>query len=174
MGKRKKIIQNYFEVLYKKEEIDEENIKQYLKVNGLPELKEEQREILNKEITATELRRAVQKQKSNKTPGPDGLPGEVYKSLYEDFEMILLEVYNDILEKAKLPDFWIEAYISLILKEGTNPKQIKNYRPISLLNTDYKIFTTIIAERLKLILNEIIHSDQNGFLPKRQIRNNMC
>uniref|UniRef100_A0A2D4JT22 Reverse transcriptase domain-containing protein n=1 Tax=Micrurus paraensis TaxID=1970185 RepID=A0A2D4JT22_9SAUR len=37
---------------------------------------------------------------------------------------------------------------------------------------DYKIFSTIMAVRLKIVLNEIIHPDQNGFLPARQIRNN--
>lgn len=67
----------------------------------------------------------------------------------------------------------MEANITLIPKEDSDLTLIKNYRPISLLNTDYKIFTSVVAERLKRFLKEFIHVDQNGFLPKRQIRNNM-
>uniref|UniRef100_A0A2D4PW91 Reverse transcriptase domain-containing protein n=1 Tax=Micrurus surinamensis TaxID=129470 RepID=A0A2D4PW91_MICSU len=117
-----------------------------------------------------ELKRVVEKQKNNKTPGPDGLPAELYKCIYECLEPVMLDVYNEVLDFAKLPDSWRD--ISLIPKEDLDNKQIRNYRPISLLNVDYKIYATIMSERLKIILNELIHSDQNGFLPTRQIRNN--
>uniref|UniRef100_A0A2D4I1F2 Reverse transcriptase domain-containing protein n=1 Tax=Micrurus lemniscatus lemniscatus TaxID=129467 RepID=A0A2D4I1F2_MICLE len=50
---------------------------------------------------------------------------------------------------------------------------LKNYRSISLLNSGYKIFASITAEQLKRFLSQFIHSDQNGFLPKRQIKDNM-
>uniref|UniRef100_A0A2D4J0N0 Reverse transcriptase domain-containing protein n=1 Tax=Micrurus lemniscatus lemniscatus TaxID=129467 RepID=A0A2D4J0N0_MICLE len=172
MTEKKKIVQKYFEQLYREDEINPENIEQYLKRKGLPEIREEQKEILNKEITVMELKRAVEKQKNNKTPGPDGLPAELYKCIYECLEPVMLDVYNEVLDFAKLPDSWREANISLIPKEDLDHKQIRNYRPISLLNVDYKIFATIMSERLKIILNELIHSDQNGFLPTRQIRNN--
>uniref|UniRef100_A0A2D4LCT1 Reverse transcriptase domain-containing protein n=1 Tax=Micrurus spixii TaxID=129469 RepID=A0A2D4LCT1_9SAUR len=85
----------------------------------------------------------------------------------------MLEVLNEVLTKNKAPDSWTETYVTLIPKEDTDPQQIKNYRPISLLNADYKIFASIMAEILKRYLNYFIHPDQNGFLPKRQIKNNM-
>lgn len=84
----------------------------------------------------------------------------------------MLELYNEDLAEAKLRRSWSEAYIMLILKEDTDHQQIKNCKLISLLNANYKIFAVIIAERVKKLLNEIIHTDQNGFLPKRQIKNN--
>uniref|UniRef100_A0A2D4KI84 Reverse transcriptase domain-containing protein n=1 Tax=Micrurus paraensis TaxID=1970185 RepID=A0A2D4KI84_9SAUR len=80
---------------------------------------------------------------------------------------------NEVLTKKEIPKTWTEAYITLIPKEGTDQQQIKNFRPISLLNSDYKIFASILAERLKRYLNNFIHPDQNGFLPKRQIRDNI-
>ncbi|KAF7235743.1 LINE-1 retrotransposable element ORF2 protein [Varanus komodoensis] len=58
-------------------------------------------------------------------------------------------------------------------KEDVDVTQIQNYRPISLLNVDDKIFTSILAERLKKLLIDFIHPDQNGFLPKRQMKNNL-
>uniref|UniRef100_A0A8C7E3S4 Reverse transcriptase domain-containing protein n=1 Tax=Naja naja TaxID=35670 RepID=A0A8C7E3S4_NAJNA len=84
----------------------------------------------------------------------------------------MVDIYNEALENAKIPKTWTEACITLIHKEQTDPQKIQNYRPISLLNVDYKIMATIMAERLKRILSRIIHTDQNGFLPHRQIKTN--
>uniref|UniRef100_A0A2D4IC58 Uncharacterized protein n=1 Tax=Micrurus lemniscatus lemniscatus TaxID=129467 RepID=A0A2D4IC58_MICLE len=113
-----------------------------------------------------ELTEAIKRQQ-NKTPGPDGLLAELYKQLQNSLGLVLLEVYNEILLKAKIPQSWMEANVTLIPKEDVDLSQIKNYRPTSLLNVDYKIYTSIIAERLKRFLNECIHPDQNGFLQNR-------
>uniref|UniRef100_A0A2D4NQI0 Reverse transcriptase domain-containing protein n=1 Tax=Micrurus surinamensis TaxID=129470 RepID=A0A2D4NQI0_MICSU len=128
--------------------------------------------MLEERITMMELTEAIKKQKNGKAPGPDGIPAEMYKTLQDSLSNTLLEVVNEVLMEAKIPKSWMEAYITLILKEDTD-LQIKNYRPISLLNSDYKIFASIMAERLKRFLNQFIHIDQNGFLPKRQIKDNM-
>lgn len=64
------------------------------------------------------------------------------------------------------------TYITLILKEGKNPAVPMSYRPISLLNTDIKIYAKIFAERLKLVLPSRIHIDQVGFVTGREGRDN--
>uniref|UniRef100_A0A2H6NGK6 Reverse transcriptase domain-containing protein n=1 Tax=Micrurus carvalhoi TaxID=3147026 RepID=A0A2H6NGK6_9SAUR len=84
-----------------------------------------------------------------------------------------MEVFNELLMEAKVPNSWMEAYITLIPKEDSDLHQIKNYRLIFLLNADYKIIASIIAVKLKRFLNQFIYSDQNGFLRKRQIKDNM-
>ena len=53
-----------------------------------------------------------------------------------------------------------------------HPKTVKEWRPISLLNVDYKILTTIIANRLKPILQQYISQEQQCGVPNRQIYNN--
>ena len=63
--------------------------------------------------------------------------------------------------------------ISLIPKEGKNLHQLKNWRPISLLNVDYKIASKAIANRLKKVLNSVISNDQTGFLSNRYIGENI-
>uniref|UniRef100_A0A2D4IBW1 Reverse transcriptase domain-containing protein n=1 Tax=Micrurus lemniscatus lemniscatus TaxID=129467 RepID=A0A2D4IBW1_MICLE len=113
--------------------IEPNKIKTYLKEGTLQPLSEDKREILNKEITLDELRESIKKQKSNKTSGPDGLPSELYKELGEVLEDLLLEICNEVIVEARTPDFWKEAYITLIPKEGADANQVKNYRPISLL-----------------------------------------
>lgn len=50
---------------------------------------------------------------------------------------------------------------------------MKNFRLISLLNLDYKIFAKILSERLKKVLAEVIDKDQAGFLPNRHIKDNV-
>lgn len=68
---------------------------------------------------------------------------------------------------------WTEAYITLILKEQQDPGLVKSYRPISLLNEDHKIYAKFWANRLKKYLAEFIDEDQAGFLPGRQLKDNV-
>ncbi len=60
-----------------------------------------------------------------------------------------------------------DANISLILKKGKDEMDPASYRPIALLNSDLKIFTKILANRLNKCITKIIHSDQTGFIPGR-------
>lgn len=80
---------------------------------------------------------------------------------------------NEIRNKNIVPHTWKEATITLIHKQGLDPKDVRNYRPISLINSDYKIFANLLANRFKKILSQIIHQDQTGFLPCRNLRNNI-
>ena len=54
--------------------------------------------------------------------------------------------------------------LTLIPKEDINLTDLKNWRPISLLNLDYKILSKILARRLEQFLRNLIHSDQTGFV----------
>ncbi len=58
-------------------------------------------------------------------------------------------------------------------KKTKNRWFLKNWRPISLLNTDYKILTKILANRLKKVLPSIINTDQSGYLERRLIGQNI-
>uniref|UniRef100_A0A670ZAD8 Reverse transcriptase domain-containing protein n=1 Tax=Pseudonaja textilis TaxID=8673 RepID=A0A670ZAD8_PSETE len=171
--KKKDIILNYFQRLYKKEEINEDKIRTYLENTNDKTIGEGDKELLNKDITWSELKSAMENQCNNKSPGPDGIPVELYKATIDLVGPLMLEVFNEVLLAAKMPDSWREALIALIPKEDVDARYINNYRPISLLNADYKLFTSIIANRVKQVLNLYIHEDQNGFLPFRQIKNNL-
>ncbi|KAF7247873.1 hypothetical protein EYD10_06117, partial [Varanus komodoensis] len=169
----KKIAEDFFTKLYQKEEISIEKVKEYIRKGDLPKLPEKYQKLLNQEVTIMEVIEAIKRQKNNKTPGLDGLPAEFYKSFEGIFATFLKDICNEALLNAKIPSTWTEANITLIPKEDMDVTQIQNYRPISLLNVDYKIFASILAERLKKFLTDFIHPDQNGFLPKRQMKNNL-
>ena len=66
----------------------------------------------------------------------------------------------------------LEGTITCIPKGGKVRNNLKNWRPITLLNSIYKFFSGIIAERIKIVLPNLIHSDQKGFVNGRIIGEN--
>lgn len=66
-----------------------------------------------------------------------------------------------------------EAITSLMSKPHRDPLFVNNWRPLSLLNTDYKLYAKVVARRLEPITKYTISEDQKGFLKKRNIADNL-
>lgn len=106
---------------------------------------------------------------NSKTPGLDGYTSEFYKAFKCQLSPILLAVFNEALAKGCLPPTFYQASISLIHKQNKDPLEPGSYRPISLLNVDYKILAKILALRLETTLPTVICQDQTGFIKNRQL-----
>lgn len=72
----------------------------------------------------------------------------------------------NVMMKTELPSSWNQASITLIPKENLDLTSVKNYRPISLLNTDYKLFAKILANRVKKFLMNYINEELAGFFAR--------
>jgi len=62
-----------------------------------------------------------------------------------------------------------QSVIRLIQKKVKDPLELKNWRPISLMNVDTKIFAKVLADRLTPLLPQIISENQNAFVRGRNI-----
>jgi hypothetical protein len=88
---------------------------------------------------------------NNKSPGPDGLPKEYYSIMWKEIKYDLFAVMQGITLENKLDPDFTTGQIKLLYKKG-EPSMLKNWRPISLLNVDLKILTSVISTRLSKIL----------------------
>ena len=110
-------------------------------------------------ISLEELWDAIVSFVTGRSPGPDGISVEFYKAVFDVIKHDLRRLLNSFLSGNRMPAKFKAGLITLVPKrEPVN--DIDNYRPISLLNVDYKIFTKIITTRLNPILEGIIHKSQ--------------
>lgn len=72
------------------------------------------------------------------------------------------------------PKVMLYAMVMTIPKPGKSPDEVSNYRPISLLNCDIKIFLKLLAEKVNEILPSLVHRDQVGFVQNRQATDDTC
>jgi hypothetical protein len=70
-------------------------------------------------------------------------------------------------------DGFLKALLTLLKKEGNSNGPMKNFRPLSLMNLDYKILSKVLSLRLRKVLNNIIHHDQSCGIPGRTIHDNV-
>ncbi len=109
---------------------------------------------------------------NGKSPGPDGFPVEFYKFFWKDLGQYMFKSFCYGLSSGSLSLTQRQGVITCLPK-GDKPRQfMKNWRPITLLNCDYKILSSCIATRLKSILPKIISDSQKGFMKGRYIGEN--
>jgi len=120
-----------------------------------------------------ELATAAFKSSRGKTPGVDGLPSEFYKLTWSETGPILLEILNQTAITGRLSSSQSIAQFHLIYKKG-DKDDIRNYRPIALINTDARIISGAINSRLLEQIHLVVHPDQTAFIPNRWIGSNIA
>ena len=107
--------------------------------------------------------------KNNKSPGLDGFPIEFFKFFWIDLKEWIYRYVTETFEKGLLTITCNRGVITCIPKSNKDRTLLKNWRPITLLNSLYKIISTCITSRLKKTLDTLIHDNQSGFIPGRNI-----
>ncbi|UYV69472.1 hypothetical protein LAZ67_6003711 [Cordylochernes scorpioides] len=118
--------------------------------------------IFHEKINMKELDYALENTDLNKTPGPDGIHGQMISNLGKNGKEKLLDIFNNSWKTGKLPQDWKTATIIPIKKLDKSADDPKNYRPISLTSICCKLMEKIILRRLTY------HLDTRNLLPKEQ------
>ena len=131
-------------------------------------------DVPNLHFSAFTIVRALKYCQKNKAPGPDSIPMEVWKRLGP----VIAEPMAEICNRASphcLPRSWRNGVISLIskCKEGQLPRSLNDARPITLLNTDYKVFSKALALHLGHHMPQLSVAEQRAFVHGRDIRHNI-
>ena len=140
-------------------------------MDEVPVISEDDFFVLSDPISLEELYASLKSMKKTSAPGIDGLTVKFYLHFWDMVKDLLLDAFNYSYKTGSLPVSQRRGLIKLLPKKFKNLLLIDSWRPISLLNVDYKILTKLFARRLKLILPDIIHPDQRGFIHERRASN---
>lgn len=135
-------------------------------------LTQEQQDLCEGNLSYEECYMSLKGMENGKSPGSDGFTTDFYKFFWKDLGPFVYRSLFFGYECGQFSDFQCQSVITCIPKEGKDRRHIGNWRPISLLNTDIKIASAAIANRLKSVLNFIISDTQKGFMKGRFIGEN--
>ena len=159
----------FYEKLYAYEDTDNEIQDIYL--NYTRKLSDEQRETIDQPLTLFELKHALKDMREEGSPGPNGLTVNFFKYFFDELGPFLLKFVCSCFNKGYVTKYFKSSYTILLPKDSGSPLEVKNYRPISLLNISFKILTKALANRLSPFLCDLIHPDQAAVIKGRSIQN---
>jgi len=110
-------------------------------------------------FTDVELHNAVMSGKKWKAPGSDGISNDLFRSAWNIIRVDLLELLNAMYLDGPVAPAQIKGIVVYVPKLA-NPVMVTDYRSITLLNSDIKLYARLIANRLKPILEEVLHPGQ--------------
>ena len=141
-------------------------------LHNMPKLTEHNKETLDEPYTVIELEAVIKAGKLNKAPGPDGFSNEFFKVFLEELLFWIFRYFQECLLNNKFSPSIIEGTITCIPKGTKLRNNLKNWRPLTMLNSIYKFISSMIANRLKPQLPFLINEDQTGFIAGRFIGEN--
>ena len=120
-------------------------------------------------VSAGEVLSAISQTAPGKAPGLDGIPGEFFRQYREQFAPLLAALYSAVGSAHTVPAGFLDGVILPVLKPGGDAADPAAFRPIQLLNYDYRVLAKILANRLLAAAGEVVHPAQSAFLQHRHI-----
>mgnify|MGYP003623272302 FL=1 len=165
-------VERYYKDLYSKQVTSVSAQSQILKSVNTHLSLEDTAEI-EADITENEVELAIRTARIKSSPGPDGIGYGFYRKFWPVTKEVLVKVLNSVLNAKQEKSGFSDGIIILIPK-GKKVDSIDKFRPITLLNADYKIFMKILANRLKPVMANLIGLGQNCGVVGRNIMDNLC
>ena len=105
-------------------------------------------------------------------PGPNGMPPLFYQHFWPTVSNTVICTTLNFLNHDIAPPKFHKTHIMLIPKTK-DPKRVSDYRPISLCNVAYKLASKVVANRMKVVLQEVVCENQSAFVVERLITDNV-
>ena len=140
-------IREYNKQLYAHKPVNLEEMDKFLETCTLPRLNKEEVECLNKSITRSKVEEAISSLPTKKSPGPHRFTAELYQTYKEELVPFLLKLFQTNTKRGNPPNSFYETNIILISKPSRDSMKTENFRQISMMNIDAKIFNKILANR---------------------------
>ena len=168
-----KELRSFYTDLYSSKCTSSSNLNVFLDSKNIKKLSEGDQNKCEGLISEAEAKEVLKNMKNGKVPGSDGFPAEFYKFFWNDIGKFLIDSLNESFITSKL-SVTQRLGILTCLPKGEKPQEyLKNLRPITLLNVDYKILSGVLAMRMRKVLPNIISNSQKGFLKDRYIGENI-
>ena len=120
-------------------------------------------------VSVEEVEQAIVATAPGKSPGVDGIPGELFRRYRAQLAPILAKLYSAIGATQQGPPGFLDGAVVPVLKPGGTPTDVDAYRPIQLLNYDYRLMARVLANRLSRVAGQCIDPAQCAFLKCRHI-----
>lgn len=167
----KQLVQDHFEKQFRKPSIQQAEYAALRHIGKV--LPRDLGNNLVEPISEEELRRTIESATKKKTPGPDGLTYEFYEKHFDSLKYDLLRLFNGFLDGSIPPQENFAKGIIILIPKSGDQNDLQNYRPISLLNTDYKILVKICATRLKVCMESLVGDGQTAGLEGKSCVQNL-
>jgi hypothetical protein len=123
---------------------------------------------LEKPFDEEEVTNVVKGFNGEKAPGPDGFPLSFFQHCWNILKADIMAVFHEFHMHGQFEKSLNATFIALIPKKH-DAMEIKDYKPISLVGSVYKIIAKVLANRMRLVLGKVISDSQNAFVKGRQI-----
>nr|GEV24190.1 RNA-directed DNA polymerase, eukaryota [Tanacetum cinerariifolium] len=128
----------------------------------------EQQADLERLVSREELKMAMWNCGTDKSPGPDGFTFGFYRYFWSTIKNDVFDAVNHFFSCGDIPKGCNSSFIALIPKVPA-ANLVKDFRPISLIGSVYKIIAKILSDRLVGVLRDIVSEVQSAFIADRQI-----
>ena len=123
---------------------------------------------LERQFDEEEITEVIKGFNGDKAPGPDGFPLSFFQHCWSIVKDDMLAVFREFHSQCSFERSLNATFLTLIPKKS-EAFEVKDFRPISLVGSVYKVLAKVLANRLRLVLEKIVSGSQNAFVRGRQI-----